>query len=639
MKTLLDRRWFAGIELFLTVVCAAVWYFWPQVGAWILPLAFTPWLLRLLGGRFPYRRTALDIPVLVFLVMALVGVWAAYDRTAALSKFWILLAGILLFYALASQPQANWSLVIGFLVLLGAFIAAYFLLAYSWQAQPADLDFLNRIGLGWMKVRPSIQQAQPDHNRIGGILAVLSPFVLAGTWNAWRERRIPALLLAISCGILVFLGLLMSSSRAAWLALGLGIGFCLFIKIGSEGLSKREYIRTRFTKAGWRALFFTSMAVVVLSASVLLFSSNRVTAFLRHLPRSLDAESRIDLYRNSISLIPDFPYSGAGLGAFPGNYSRYAMLIPDYVYGYSQNLFLDLALEQGVLSSLAVIIVILGSLRALFAADSLTVFQWATFIGMLTFSFQGLAGDAFYGNPGTPLLFLLPGLTCMFAGPKSDMPFLHSESNEMKVLASSLTLTIVSKKDPQFSGSNSSGKYGKLLFTGLASLLIGGLTLGCIFRAQLLSAWYTDLGSVQMARVELRNWSPQNNTPQVDLEELATSEALFRQALQLEPQNRAAQFRLGLIALGRRDFNSAINYFEPGYLAGSRRRGLEKALGYSYAWSGQLELGAALLMNIPEAREELGTYSWWWGTQGRQDLAQRALQMADLLAVNSPSQN
>jgi hypothetical protein len=51
-------------------------------------------------------------------------------------------------------------------------------------------------------------------------------------------------------------------------------------------------------------------------------------------------------------------------------------------------------------------------------------------------------------------------------------------------------------------------------------------------------------------------------------------------------------------------------------------------LGYDYVWLGQFDRAASLLARIPEAGDELGVYAWWWGTQGREDLAERAAQMA-----------
>jgi len=615
MKTILDNRWFSVVDLGLVAGCAVLWYVWPQLGVWLLPLALLPWFARLINGRFPFRNTLLDIPMLVFLSMAFVGVWAAYDREMALAKLWLLLSGILLFYALVEQPQANWMLVTGSITLMAAFIAGYFLLVYNWQVQPADLGVLNRLGLWWMKVRPSIQQAQLNPNRAGGILAALLPLIGASIWSAWQCRRKLMLFLSIPCGILAFVALLMTSSRAAWLALGIATALYFLVSRGLNLLSKEGYFGSSFNGRRRAAFIFLSLVVAGLIVGWLISYQNGMIALLDRLPGLQDAGSRMELFRNTFSLIADYPYTGAGLGAFPGIYSRYVMLIPDYLFGYSHNLFLDITLEQGVLGLLAMITIMLGSFWVLFNSHLPTPFHWAVFAGIVVFLLQGLADDPFYANPGTPLLFLLPG-----------MAFMLSESK--------------SGTDPLFARTLfNPATFRKRRSLGFVVLIVGGVALIYIFRAQLLSYWYADLGAVQMARVELNGWSPQNTARNFDSAELASSEALLQHALQLEPQNRSAQYHLGLIALDRQDFNGAVKFLEPGYLAGSRRRGLEKALGYSYAWSGQVELGAGLLANIPEAQKEMGVYSWWWRTQGREDLAQRATQMAALLEEMGTSTN
>jgi hypothetical protein len=60
----------------------------------------------------------------------------------------------------------------------------------------------------------------------------------------------------------------------------------------------------------------------------------------------------------------------------------------------------------------------------------------------------------------------------------------------------------------------------------------------------------------------------------------------------------------------------------PGY------RGIIKTLGYCYVWLGNLEKAQLLLTQIPEAEHELNVYIWWWGTQGRPDLSEKASMMS-----------
>jgi hypothetical protein len=70
---------------------------------------------------------------------------------------------------------------------------------------------------------------------------------------------------------------------------------------------------------------------------------------------------------------------------------------------------------------------------------------------------------------------------------------------------------------------------------------------------------------------------------------------------------------------------------ESAYARNPGHRGIQKLLGYTYTWAGNFLNAKPLLSKIPEAKEEMTTYSWWWGTQKRADLAEFASQMATQL--------
>ena len=198
-------------------------------------MALLPWGIRLAAGKFPIRRTALDIPIVLFLLTAGVGVWAAYDRAAAWNKFWLITAGVLLYYALAGQPHSNWQMVSGLAGVLGAGVSLYFLLTHDWAQFPADLNLLNRLGLEWMDIRPALNGPWIHPNIAGGLLAMLLPLSLVVLVDAWRKNnRILYLAEAGLCGIIA-IGLLMASSRAAWLALAAGFGIWGWWHISGSG--------------------------------------------------------------------------------------------------------------------------------------------------------------------------------------------------------------------------------------------------------------------------------------------------------------------------------------------------------------------------------------------------------------------
>jgi len=164
-----------------------------------------------------------------------------------------------------------------------------------------------------------------------------------------------------------------------------------------------------------------------------------------------------------------------------------------------------------------------------------------------------------------------------------------------------------------------------LLLAVAVSLLVYG-------PKRLAASWMANLGAVQMAQVQLSHFPNNEWQGSQDLARLAPAQEWLERAVRLDPSNRTANHRLGLIALQREDFAGAIRYLQVALDQDPAHRGVIKNLGYAYAWAGQYEQAQTLLAQIPEAKQELRTYVWWWQAQGRADLAQYAEQMRTWLA-------
>jgi tetratricopeptide (TPR) repeat protein len=147
------------------------------------------------------------------------------------------------------------------------------------------------------------------------------------------------------------------------------------------------------------------------------------------------------------------------------------------------------------------------------------------------------------------------------------------------------------------------------------------------------SAWYANQGANRMARVQLTGWPTEDWEDGSSLPALAPAEALFQKSLALNPRNRTANHRMGLISLLRQDFPAAAHYLQAAYEVNPRHRGVIKTLGYALVWEGELERAIELLRPIPEAAEELSSYIYWWQGLDRHDLSKRAAEArARLLA-------
>jgi tetratricopeptide (TPR) repeat protein len=287
------------------------------------------------------------------------------------------------------------------------------------------------------------------------------------------------------------------------------------------------------------------------------------------------------------------------------------LVIPHFFFAYSHNLFLDVALEQGIFGVLAFLAIFITSFWLLIRGKQFQNIHWAILASLLVIALHGLLDDALYGEQGTPLLFLSFGLALALTQPQKPT---HEEF--------SISLTL---------------EHRKKLNWGLMAEGIVIIVFLFLFRNPILASLYADFGAVQMARVELvgfptGRWEEGNN-----LESLATAKRLFDRAIRISPNNRTAYYRLGLIAMLRQDYPDAISNLETAYFESPANRGIRKNLGYSYVWAGKFNQATNLLKAIPETRNEMDAYTWWWGTQGRDDLAANAVQVIQFMdsSVNS----
>jgi tetratricopeptide (TPR) repeat protein len=573
----------------------------PEYGGWPLALALIPWVLRALNGRPPLKPTPFDFLLLTFVVTAGIGVWAAYNPDDAWHKFWILAAGVVVFYALAGQPPENrWALATG-LCGLGAAVTVTFLLTTRWQEQTSDLAILNQFMAWFTGLQPDNDRPFLNTNLFGGLLAMLGPFFVAVGLRAWQERRYRELFWVGVAGIVAAFGLLLSSSRGAWLSLVAALSLWLLWKVSHKITQRRGQSPI---------LIYTAVVALALTigAIVVTLYPGGLLGLADRLPGAKTGGSRLAVYGQAWELVQDYALTGGGLNSFAGLYSRYELMIPYFVFDYSHNFYLDIVVEQGVFGALAVGLIYMGSLWRLLrfspavveapgAADQ-ELLRLATLAAFAVVGLHGLMDSALYGERGTPLLFLLPGLSLMLTGGAS----LHWRD-----------------------WAKSQAAAATMIFIGLAGFAV-------FARAQI----YADLGAVEMARVELAGFPESNWDRARNPAEFRSACEYLEQARRLDPHNRTAAHRLGMLAFHAGDCEQAVAALEIAAGADPSRR-FAKALGYCYTWLGNFERAGALLLRIPEARYEMDIYGRWWKTQNRPDLAMRAAHMERLLAqVGAP---
>jgi O-antigen ligase len=583
-------NWPAIIDLIFTSLAAALWVVFPQLGPWPLVLALIPWVLRIQRTGRLALLNPLALPLWLFLLTAVSGLWAAYNPTASWAKFWLLVASFFLFYSLANQPLSNLWFIARLLGLLSVYIAGCFLLTHDWQADPTFIGALDRLAGRWMEIRPSVKAAVFHPNQAAGLIALLIPINIAVVGNGWHQWSTKARVITAVFAVYLSVAFFLTGSRGAWVALAAALALWGWSFISRRLAQLRNINQTVFFFGGLGLAFLVGIMVVTLSPTNLIDLANL-------LPGASSADSRATIFSNTLHLLGDFSFTGGGLDSFAGLYSQYILVVPQRIFTYAHNLYLDVALEQGILGLATVVVMLVGSFWLLGAStnqsenlEQLSLLKWAVAAGLLVLIGHGLFDDALYGNRATPLLLLLPGLTVALSR--------EGFSNFR-----------VSQK--QWMGA------GVLLLVIAANFL----------RPQWQAAWLANVGAVQMARVDLADWPTNKWDDGRNLAELQSAKRLFYQALEIYPANRTANHRLGMIAMLERDFETAVDHLGAAYQKDATHIGIRKSLAYSYVWNNQLDEAKLLLSSIPEAQSELEVYSWWWAEQDRIDLAEQAVQM------------
>ena len=559
-------------------------------------------ILQKLQGNL-IKRTNLEIPLAIFILTALVGVWAAYDNRGAWSKFWILLGGVLLYYIIVAQPASNWPAV-GFAAgILGVVLALTLLLSFDWSLQPADYPFIHDLRTYLTNIKIPWIGSTITPNITAGILVVLLPLLLASTWSFLKSELRTLALASALISVFLIITLLMTSSRGAWIGL-------FIATTGSIGVLAFNRVRTSLPKINNAVIIMA----VFLAGIAFVFGLWSAQDSLKQILQTITSGgSRITLLQQSYLLLDDFPIIGAGLQTFSGLYSRLILLLPVEIFRYAHNLYIDLALEQGIPGLLAFLFFLSGSL--VISIESLVKpidfkvqpFAIASFVGIVAMMFHGIFDDPIYGQAGTPLLFMAPGIAMAIYSSQVEAP--HRT-----------TLFTALRSDRL-----------RKVMVPLAGILVLFLLL-VIGTPKVQSIWSSNIGAVGMSKAELEDW-PDVSWQGIDYQHdgLINARSAIERAIKLDSKNRAALYRMGLLAMNEGDFHRATDYLEIAFDLIPTHRGIIKSLGYSYLWSGRTPQAMSLLLQIPESRYELGVYSWWWETQGEMELASAAINMASAL--------
>jgi len=135
------------------------------------------------------------------------------------------------------------------------------------------------------------------------------------------------------------------------------------------------------------------------------------------------------------------------------------------------------------------------------------------------------------------------------------------------------------------------------------------------FRTPLTAAWHANLGALAQTRAELSVYDPQNfGDPTIDEArrrvDTSEAEAHFRVALARVPAQPTASTRLGMLARSRGDYAAARGLLEPLVAAGAADRVTRLLYGDALVANGDVAAAATVVDGLPFARSRLLGQAW-----------------------------
>lgn len=553
-------------------------------------------------------RTPLSVSIVLFLVSGLVGYWASYDPAVSLPKLLMLAGAVLVYYAIVALRHtrswfrlAIWGYIVG-----GAAAAIYFIAQTDFGASPTKFEILTRIGVGLHMLLPRFTDHSPHPNLAAGALEIVLPFALFAAIHGWRQRAWLATSTAALCTGVILLGLLLTTSRGAWLAIMVVLGSLVFVR-GAVALLRRARVKVRaqFLVAG------IGFGILFGIAAYLVYEF-QVTNLLDSVGASGTAASRFELYGQTWELIKEYFMTGAGLGVFPMVFSAYVLLIDAPFYVHAHNIFLAVWIEQGILGIGALLWLLTAFAR--WGWRNRQAWNWVTTSGYIAVGIwlvHGLVDAPLYASHALLVLFA----PFAFAIPSVSNDAGASEAERSQNQPHAL-------RDVR-------------AWIAVVLLVIGFLV---VYWNDWNGMLYANLGAVAETKAELplyRFYKPIIEIRSIIeirrtlTTELAPAQAFYRTALAYDPANVVAHRHLGLIALAKRNFREAVSQLETAARLDPGNRATRKGLGYAYAWNGAPQWAAEWLKPFEETRLELQDDTWWWNLEGRPDLAVLAQQALD----------
>jgi O-antigen ligase len=350
------------------------------------------WVIKcLLTRRFLFRRTPVDVPILLFTLIAGLSVVTAVDPRYSLEEFvheWLL--GISLFYLVVNNVQPRQmkillgALLLGNVVMVGYGIYDFFraggqLFAYQIRAKSLHSGF----------------------GTFSTYLVTAAPYLLAAAFAAEKNlhRWLLLFLLALN-----FFALYLSHSRGAWVAAAL-----LLLLAGWRFFPKKIFLP---------ALVAGGIGFLILAPKgVLWHDATMIQGSAAPGGKIETVDARWAATKFSLERIAEKPFQMIGFGrrSFVKKYPDFYLRYKGVLIWHAHNTFLDIALQTGV-QGLFIFVFLLYKFLRIFHAGAKPgevplprLFLLASFWMVIVFFVRNFSDD-FFVDDSALLFWLLTGV-------------------------------------------------------------------------------------------------------------------------------------------------------------------------------------------------------------------------------------
>lgn len=544
-------------------------------------------------------RTPIGLPLIFFLLSALVGVWASPDRELSWVKFALIVVAWVIFYLIVivrSAPRLVHAIVWLFL-LFSAGLAIYFVTQNDFDKTPTKIGAIRDIGVYLHSIAPQYALHVPQSNIVAGVLEIALPLSLALILQKPSRAALTSIgfffLSLVTTAVIAF-GLVMTVSRGAWLATGL-VGAIFVLRLVAKDALVR-YILPLFLIVLLLSFFVTREMGASLAPAV--------EDLLGAIPAGDGVISRLALFGHGWRLIQDYNFTGSGLDTFPMVLSSYALLIDVPFLPHIHNTFLQIWLEQGLVGIVAYAWLIVAfymwawKYRARLGALALGGVA-ATTIMLI----HGWADVLLYSSRALPLMFLPMAVTI---ADRRSIPV----SNQAPVPSRS----IPSRQAPR----QRSGLDPALLIAAVLLLVVASASVFLMWQG-IAAMGSANLGSVAQTRYELGlyKWPEplvedirRRCTSQGDSCGLNEAIRHYTRALTLDPANVTANQRLAEIALAQGAYDEARVMLERALRREPSNLVTLQLIGDAYLGLGQLDQAYTYWSRVPGAETKLQGEAW-----------------------------